>query len=757
MFSICIDGKSVYQPIDRRHVLLAPKVTLERGKAGSLTFRIPPSHPEYNSFQPLKTRITVSMDDEEIFRGRVLSNNRNMENIRAVYCEGELAYLVDTVQKAEKYEGTVHALFHRIVAAHNQRVEADKQFVVGEITVEDREVLLAGQSEEIEDAETGSFDYNQISINSVADNWNKTLDYIQKCLIDYTGGFLRVRRQNGINYIDYLDDDYGTESVQDIEFGKNLLDITEETSPEEMFTVLIPLGDENLTIESVNNGSDELVNEEGVALYGRIIRTEVFDSVTSPDTLIENGRRYMELHSKMQITITAKAIDMHLVDPNARPIHVGDKVRVISEPHGMSFVLACIKIEYDLENPANNTYVFGSEKPGLTERYRKDKKEAQKETSRSRAGGGGAGSAAAEEAQQQLDKFYDAWINFDKNTAHVSLGAVYKELQNTKDVLVNQVGIDLDAPSGNVNIYNLRQSFDELGNIVQTQSVTINSLNTETKAQLEMITALDTRESQHAASLVLRADSMESVLEGKADTIVLKSLEQELKSEMDNLSAGLSSKVDIQTLEDGYLTKDAASKVYATVSNVNSALETKANVALLDGYLTKTAAADVYATISDLTAGLNTKVETSTMSGYLTKSAAAELYATDEDVTASIKAYVVTSGSASKTFAEILADLTKVTGRLEIGDTTTVKGGLYASGGIGAAGQMTASGGLQVIGNFTLGSESITKENLTIVTDFTQASTPGWTANPVSKTLLATSVGDAVNHNIASGEAMLFN
>ena len=725
MFSIRIDGRSVHQPIDRRYVLISPRVTLERGKAGSLSFRIPPSHPEYNSFQPLKTRIAVSMDDEEIFRGRVLSNNRNMENIRTVYCEGELAYFVDTVQKAEKYEGTVHDLFRRIVAAHNQRVEADKQFVVGEITVEDREVLLAGKSEEIEDAETGSFDYNQIAINSVADNWNKTLDYIQKCLIDYTGGFLRVRRQNGINYIDYLDDDYGTESVQDIEFGKNLLDLTEETSPEEMFTVLIPLGDENLTIESVNNGSDELVNEEGVNLYGRIVKTQVFDSVTSPDTLLENGRRYMDLHSKMQITITAKAIDMHLVDPNARAIHVGDKVRVISEPHGMSFVLACIKIEYDLENPANNTYVFGSEKPGLTERYRKDKKEAQKEASRSRAGGGGAGSAAAEEAQKQLDKFYDAWIDFDKNTAHVSLGAVYKELQNAKDVLVNQVGIDLDAPSGNINIHNLKQSFDELGNTVQTQSVTINTLNTETKAQLEMITALDTRESQHAASLTLRADSMESAIEGKADKITLTSLEQNLTSKIDDLTTGLSSKVDIQTLEDGYLTKTAASKVYAT--------------------------------ISDLSAGLSTKVETSTMGGYLTKSAAAELYATDADVTASIKAYVVTSGSASKTFAEILADLTKVTGRLEIGDTTTVNGGLYASGGIGAAGQMTASGGLQVIGNFMLGSDMVSKENLTIVTDFTQASTPGWTANPVSKTMLVTSVGDIVNHNIASGDAILFN
>lgn len=48
-----------------------------------------------------------------------------------------------------------------------------------------------------------------------------------------------------------------------------MLDLTEEISAEDVFTVLIPLGDENLTIESVNNGRDELVDEAAVQRYGR--------------------------------------------------------------------------------------------------------------------------------------------------------------------------------------------------------------------------------------------------------------------------------------------------------------------------------------------------------------------------------------------------------------------------------------------------------------------------------------------------------
>lgn len=251
MFYIYANGKSIYQPMDNNLSLIQPKLTLEMGKAGSLQFQIPPSNQYYNALSQLTTIITVEMDDVEIFRGRVLTNNRNFNNIRTVYCEGNLAYLVDSVQKAEKYEGKAHALFRKIIAAHNARVEASKQFTVGNITVENRDVLLTGKSDDIEDAETGKFDYKQIALNSIADEWQNTFEFIETCLIDFTGGYLRTRRSGNTTYIDLLAD-YNSTATQEIEFGKNMLDLTEDVSAEDVFTVLIPLGDENLTIESVN-------------------------------------------------------------------------------------------------------------------------------------------------------------------------------------------------------------------------------------------------------------------------------------------------------------------------------------------------------------------------------------------------------------------------------------------------------------------------------------------------------------------------
>lgn len=523
MFYIYADGKSIFQPMDNSLSLFTPKLTLEMGKAGALSFQIPPSNRYYNALPQLTTMITVEMDDVEIFRGRVLTNNRNFNNVRTVYCEGDLAYLVDTVQKAERYNGKTHDLFRKIIEAHNKRAGADKQFLVGDITIENRDVVLSGKSDEVQDEETGKFDYKQIAINSIADEWQNSFDFIQNCLIDYTGGYLRTRRQNGKTYIDLLLD-YGNTATQDIEFGKNMLDLTEEVSAEDVFTVLIPLGDENLTIESVNNGSDELVDATAVKRYGRIVKTHVFDSVNTPETLLENGRRFLASNVNVPVTLTVKAVDMHLVDPNASPIYVGDKVHLISAAHGMADELVCTKIEYDLENPTNNTYTFGTPKQSLTERYRKDKaKQDAEQTRGGGGGGGGAGEAASEEAKKQLDEFFDAWINVNPEAAHIDLGTLYKKFNDAKEILESSCGISLDAPTGNINIKTLRKEFDDMDQVQKEQAAYIDLLNNELGARISLVASqhqeLANLEAGHYAEMTVSANDQESKIAANTESI----------------------------------------------------------------------------------------------------------------------------------------------------------------------------------------------------------------------------------------------
>ena len=387
MFYIYADGELLYNPASENRLLLKPALTLEMGKAGSLSFDVPPTHFLYDRLRKMKTIITVEQDGEELFRGRILSENRNFQNLKTVYCEGDLSFLVDSVQQSRAYRGTAHGLFRQAVENHNAMVEEYKQFRVGRITVEDRDVVISGQSEEIQDAETRAFDYRQIALNATVSEWNTTYDYLQENLISYCGGYLRTRREADGVYLDYLESYEGT-AAQEIEFGVNLLDLTEEISAEDLFTVLIPLGDDNLTIASVNGGSNELVDEAAAAEFGRIVRTHIFDSVTDPQTLLENGQRYLATNVNVPVTITVTAVDLHLVDSGTRQILLGDSVPIRSAPHSIIDTLVCTRIEFDLENAANNQYTFGNPRQTLTERYRKDIQKTAKDAEANAARGG---------------------------------------------------------------------------------------------------------------------------------------------------------------------------------------------------------------------------------------------------------------------------------------------------------------------------------------------------------------------------------
>lgn len=542
MFTIYANGELIYSPNNKTLLVTQPKLTLEMGKAGSLDFHVPPTHPFYDQLGRLSTKVSVLEDEEtELFRGRVLSNEREFHNIRSVFCEGDLAYLVDSVQKAEKFAGKTHALFRKIIAAHNARMTSDKQFTVGVIGIEDRDILLTGQSDE--EVNVGPIDYRQIVVNSVVDNWNTTYDFIQNSLIDYAGGYLRTRRVNGVSYIDLLTT-YGTTATQEIRINTNMLDFLESVSPEDLFTVLIPLGDDNLTIASVNNGSDELVDADAVAQYGRIVRTQVFPNVNQAATLLENGQRYLANNINVPKTFTIQAVDLHLLNPDISPIHVGDRVMVVSEAHGMSEYMTCTKIEYDLANPANTVYTFGNPKQTLTDRYREDKR---KSSDTYGPGGSGAGVSAAAphdwhlvdetvaegveqataQAASDVKEIFDAWLKKDETTATLDLGALYKKiygdsiLENVTNMvfsgksgtvdlfashtqweqdrltLKNQVGINLDAPAGTINIYSVAATAD---------SASSNASDAQSKCASIILWAGTDSEGHLGSNIALNAD-----------------------------------------------------------------------------------------------------------------------------------------------------------------------------------------------------------------------------------------------------------
>lgn len=327
---------------DPEYQLISPIIKMEVNKAGSLEFTILPRHPFYDALSKMKTRISVYMDDQPIFSGRVLSDDTDTYRQRKIYCEGSLAYLVDSVLGPSKGTRTAEEHFRLIIDSHNGQVEDEKKFTVGTIDIDEK-------------AESHVFG---------EDNYRESFSAIQSDLIDSFGGYLRIRNNNGTQYIDYLKS-YDTVSTQTIEFGQNLIDLVNKQSGEDLFTVLLPIGKDKLTIESAGNSSTYthngkyLENAEAIDDYGRIVKTEDFGDITDAATLMAKAEKYMADNYKgIPPELSIKAVDLHRYCPTVRPFELGDLITVKSSVHGVERALVCTAIEINIKELSKTSYTL---------------------------------------------------------------------------------------------------------------------------------------------------------------------------------------------------------------------------------------------------------------------------------------------------------------------------------------------------------------------------------------------------------------
>ena len=360
MYRVLCDGKTLHDVRDEDYMLLGPKVALELNKTGNFDFSILPRHPNVDVINKLKSKIEVYEDSELLFSGRSLTDEIDFQRTGQVSCEGELAFLLDSVQRAHTYgseSSEVHKadnnidIFKALIAEHNSQMGAEKQFTIGTI------------------------DIDSVPITKLSTNYETTWDFINTNFIGKYPGYLRVRHENGIRYLDYVKQ-YGKVSNQVIRFGENLLDLKKYTKAENIKTAIIPLGANGQTkITNINGGKDYVYNQEAVDLYGWIFEKVDFPDVVDAQTLLAKAQEYLKTCVNLAITIELTAVDLHMIDVDINAIRLGDLVPCVSQQHGLLSTMGDVstyylvsKYEIDLENPANNKIVLGRTISSLTDK-----------------------------------------------------------------------------------------------------------------------------------------------------------------------------------------------------------------------------------------------------------------------------------------------------------------------------------------------------------------------------------------------------
>lgn len=352
MYRVYCNNSPLYDLRDEDLVLISPIVKIGENTAGSFEFSILPKHPHYEEVNELTSVITAYDGDEEIFCGRVVEITKDLYNRKKVICEGELAYFNDSIQRPARYQGlTVRGYLETLVNIHNQQVKnqgIDKTFKVGAVTVQDKNDYV--------------YKYT---------NWESTLEVIKTDLLKTYGGYLRIRKENGVRYLDYLAD-YPNTNTQVIEFGSNLLDFTHDMVASDIVTAVIPIGarledvteieglDAYLTIKDVNGGVDYVYSQEAVKSYGWIFKTVKWDDVHVADNLLKKGKEYLSDIQFAQIILTVSAVDLHMLHVDMERIKVLDRIRVTSTPNGLDRFFPVSEMTIYLDKPSNNKLTLGT-------------------------------------------------------------------------------------------------------------------------------------------------------------------------------------------------------------------------------------------------------------------------------------------------------------------------------------------------------------------------------------------------------------
>lgn len=337
-------------------VLENPELDLTINKVGKLSFSIYPEHPYFDRLEKKFSVISVIKNGKTIFRGRIVEDEQGLYNNKSVLCESSLAYLNDSIVRPSSFSGSPLEFLTMLLNNHNSQVSDRQKLLLGNVTVKDPN------------------NYISRSWEGYLNSW----EVLEKRGIELIGGYLVERYEGDGTYIDWLED-FDDTSTQVIEFGENIIDIFARNNANNTYSVAIPLGVETenedgtktrLTIESVNNGLDYIVNQNALNKYGWIVAPvseTTWDDVTLASNLKTKCENWLNnqgvmIESEFEIT----ALDLQATNKNIESFFIYEYVRIKSEPHNINKVLLLSSIKIPLAHPENTQITVGESINTLT-------------------------------------------------------------------------------------------------------------------------------------------------------------------------------------------------------------------------------------------------------------------------------------------------------------------------------------------------------------------------------------------------------
>lgn len=376
-------------------------ISLEAGKSGSFSFKVPLTNTFIDEFKVFTSYVDIYRDNDvnPTFSGRVISVSEDFNLSRTIICEGMYGVFNDTVLEPFTYDTSdLRGLLNNIIGNHNNQVE---QWVYYEKNAVEYKKLMGSDKKitignvEVVDSE---------GVYRAYESYEKTISRLDD-LVNAYGGYMIVRKeydQSINNYRLYLDwlkleiSDYEHpkhESTQTIDFGSNLLDVTQEVNPEELITVLVPIGGEKeveqdyddegtykppeyvMLMDDQRYLSNYIENTAAIRQFGRIVGINHWDDVYEPVNLYIKGNQYLTEKCKTKVNVKVNAVDLANAGYSVDNFAIGDIIKVNSLIHGFDekpFIVKSLNI--NILDPSSDELELGDENYGYIASMNKNQK-----------------------------------------------------------------------------------------------------------------------------------------------------------------------------------------------------------------------------------------------------------------------------------------------------------------------------------------------------------------------------------------------
>lgn len=459
MYRLTYEDYILYDPRlatpEDRLIIRDPKVHLAVDKAGEMSFLLQPEHPYVDKIRKMSGVVELTDGATPIYRGRITRDTIDFYGVHTVETEGLLACLNDSIiepfaypedftedagyQEAAAAGNVVEYLFRWLLAQHNAQVSTEQQLKPGTCTVTDPN--------------------NYITRSST--DYQTTMEAIRSKLFGSSlGGHLLIRYETDGNYLDYYAD-LPLTNTQPVEFAANLLDLTAELDGTDIYTAILPLGKDGLTIAELSDTdlTDDLVksgkiiySKSGIAAHGRITRCIKWDDVTVPANLQTKAKAALADNGlAMPETITVRAVDLGWQDA-VQHFRIGRMTLLASTPHGYRASYPLLELSPDILDPGNTQITMGATRATYTGTQIEEDRRRDEETNRREEN-------IKEDTRQQLDQVIRSTsqqiTDLQRNVDSIILSALeryvetgdfesYKEEVSTKlSVLTDQLSIDI--------------------------------------------------------------------------------------------------------------------------------------------------------------------------------------------------------------------------------------------------------------------------------------------------------------------------